>query len=1205
MSVQVVFSAINGFWTNLLDWTLGAAPTSTEDAFIGAGASGAASVSSDANVVVNSIALNKASALTIDASSTFTATDGTVLSASDSASLGSGNAGIINVVDDSTLAIGDAFVNSGTVKLGCSSLADFATLSLIGDVTLSGGGEIDLGYQQGAAGTTANVTGGGLVNVDNDIAGAGTIALNSLDNRAGGVIVASQAYVDDLIIDVGQLSNEGLFEIAGSALLELGQNGQARTMTNSGKIEVGYEGGTAGSGAQLLIAGDFTISGAGAIDLMSKGAAISSDGTISTFTNAGAILATQSSQISDANDGYDDLTFINSGTTTATGAGVTLTLDTGSHTIGDSGVLEALNGATLTINSQVNIAGASANAAGEILVGAGGSANIAAAVRNTAFPSSTAGGVVVEAGGVLDIVSGGSVAAPLTIDGSSGATAGGVVNVQSGGSVGGAVDFASAGGTLNLAGQTAATSVTGAGAKINLTGAAVVLNGADDIISIVGGANNSVTIGGDAGGQADVVNGSKASLTLLADAVAYLSGNSNTVAAAAGAFLTVTGAGNSIQATNDTIVFGGNSGGAANKASGAGMQIDVIDGSVVTVSGGGNTITSGVSATLSVTGADNTIKASDDTLTVGGNVGGAADSVSGSGSEINVLANAVVAVTGHDNAIVAGSGATLSVTGVGDTIQAGDDTITLGGNTGGAADVVNGSGSQIDVLAGAVVTVNGSNDSIVEGAGAILNVTGASDTITIGGAANVVNGSGAEITLLASAGATVNGGDNVLVGGVGANLSVMGAGNTIQASDDTITIGGNSGGAADAVSGSRAHINVLADAVATVNGGDDVIVVAAGAALSVTGGGHTIQAANDTISLGDPGGPANVVNGTSAKVTVAAGSQVYLNGDGNAVVLDAGTKSYLFATGAADAVQASDDKIYVSGTGAGEDVVTGAGDRTIVAAGSNVVIDGANNYAHFVAGSSLSVTGTNERLVGAGFNVSAASGADFWIGGTGAAGAADVVELSNGTVRVGANSNIQLTGDDDTLAVRGNSNVTLDGAGLFTHFGRNAKVVLGGNGQTGALDTVTGAYFSLTVSSSANVALGTFGASAGLGDDDTVTVQRSNNTITAGDSDTISILWGDSNRVLLGANDVINDGGLGTVFDVGGNVGATTFNNFGTDSTGVIDLLNGVGGYATATDALAALTGDDAGGLKLSLGADGAVDFRGTTVLTAANFKIG
>ena len=116
------------------------------------------------------------------------------------------------------------------------------------------------------------------------------------------------------------------------------------------------------------------------------------------------------------------------------------------------------------------------------------------------------------------------------------------------------------------------------------------------------------------------------------------------------------------------------------------------------------------------------------------------------------------------------------------------------------------------------------------------------------------------------------------------------------------------------------------------------------------------------------------------------------------------------------------------------------------------------------------------------------------------------------------------------------------------------------------------------MTNSADVELSTLGATVTLVNNVALTLERANNKINAGNADTINILWGDSNKVLLGQNDVVSDGGLGTTFQASGNVGATTINNFSADPGGMIELLNGVGGYATSADAFNALTSDGASG---------------------------
>ncbi len=408
----------------------------------------------------------------------------------------------------------------------------------------------------------------------------------------------------------------------------------------------------------------------------------------------------------------------------------------------------------------------------------------------------------------------------------------------------------------------------------------------------------------------------------------------------------------------------------------------------------------------------------------------------------------------------------------------------------------------------------------------------------------------------------------------------------------------------DVYNGSNADITVLANSTVSINGSDNTISAASGDTTTVTGGGNVIQAGSDTFILGGTGALADVISGTTLDITLDAASHLTLNA--SEVNLNLGVHCVVVATGDNFNFTGSDDKIFSSLALVGGDEITGNSNRNIVAANSLLEVFGNSNYVHLGDKASVAITGTDERLVGAGFYVSAAAGSDFWIGGTGVGGADDLVTVSNCTIRIGANSDIALKGDDDTVAVRGGSHVFIQGTGLLAHFGRNAVVLVTGAGQTAKLDTVTGAYFTANVNTSSNVELATFGATSAVGADTTLAVERSNNVITAGQSDTISILWGSANQVTLGLGDTISDGGIGSVFQAG-DVGATTINNFAADPTGIIELLGGVGGYATQNDAYSALKGDGMGGVSLSLGADGSIDFAGTLAnqLSAANFKIG
>lgn len=432
--------------------------------------------------------------------------------------------------------------------------------------------------------------------------------------------------------------------------------------------------------------------------------------------------------------------------------------------------------------------------------------------------------------------------------------------------------------------------------------------------------------------------------------------------------------------------------------------------------------------------------------------------------------------------------------------------------------------------------------------------------VTLSNANNVFNGSGAQITVVANATVTVNGNDNAIATAADDNLTLTGAGNTVSAPADVT--------------------------------------------MTVMGGGNSIQAITDIMTLGGTGGLADTVSGVHLSATLEANSHLILNA--SIVALALGDNCLVIGTGDDTNFQGSDDKIYINQATVGGDSLAGDSDRVILGAASLLEISGNNEYVHLGAKASMALTGTNARLVGAGFYASASNGSDFWVGGTGVGGAIDAITASDCTIRIGANSNIAVHGDDDTMAVRGNSTVYIQGDGLLAHFGRNATVLVTSTGPTGALDVVTGAYFTANVNAASHVELATFGATAFIAPNSVVELERSDNTLTATQMDTISILWGSSNTISLGGDDVINDGGSGTVIQAG-YVGAATINNFAADVGGIIELLGGAGAYTTPAAAYAALASDGHGGVELSLGISGSIDFAGTSAsqLSAASFKIG
>ena len=151
-----------------------------------------------------------------------------------------------------------------------------------------------------------------------------------------------------------------------------------------------------------------------------------------------------------------------------------------------------------------------------------------------------------------------------------------------------------------------------------------------------------------------------------------------------------------------------------------------------------------------------------------------------------------------------------------------------------------------------------------------------------------------------------------------------------------------------------------------------------------------------------------------------------------------------------------------------------------------------------------------------------------------------------------------------------------------------------------------GAGSNVTVSGSNDAIAATTGdgisVSSGTGD----TITGSGFTV-HGASGTGFKIMGTGDVVYAGLNDAISDGGSSTKFRIESNVGDLAISGFGADPTGIINLLNGVGGYTTASQAFSALTSDHSGGCELSLGTDGSLDFVHVTAssLHARNFKIG
>ena len=249
MSEIYWLNPISGSFTNPAYWSGDVVPGASDDAIINAVGERHFTVTVSTHVRVQSIQTSVDAKLSIN-HGLFFATEGT----------GSGaNAGIILAAGHGKLEAGGQMTNSGSIVLGNASRG--GTLLVSGTLSLGGGGEVEL------SGAGQSLIEGGrhskyprLINVDNTIAGSGTIGVYSIYAPAG-VIDANAA--NPLLID--HLSNDGLVEATGSGGLTIGYawpsdgrflagNGSAIeigagqldgvTLMSEGSGEIGIENGT-------------------------------------------------------------------------------------------------------------------------------------------------------------------------------------------------------------------------------------------------------------------------------------------------------------------------------------------------------------------------------------------------------------------------------------------------------------------------------------------------------------------------------------------------------------------------------------------------------------------------------------------------------------------------------------------------------------------------------------------------------------------------------------------------------------------------------------------------------------------------------------------------------------------------------------------------------------------------------------------------
>jgi hypothetical protein len=205
-------------------------------------------------------------------------------------------------------------------------------------------------------------------------------------------------------------------------------------------------------------------------------------------------------------------------------------------------------------------------------------------------------------------------------------------------------------------------------------------------------------------------------------------------------------------------------------------------------------------------------------------------------------------------------------------------------------------------------------------------------------------------------------------------------------------------------------------------------------------------------------------------------------------------------------------------------------------------------------------------------------------------------------------------GDTDISLGNGINKITLAGSGNVVDAGLGADSVSGGVSNNivvlgNGLDSVnfSGGGNRITLGSGADaVTVGGTGNQITLGSGIDVVHGGTGDTISL--AHTLLTLYGSAETVLTGSgNATLNDFSTRLRLEIGPTAGAVILSHFASDPSGVIELINGIGGFASTAAVVSSLRSDGHGGTLLSFGHGSSIDFTGLapSQLHASNFEIG
>ena len=430
-------------------------------------------------------------------------------------------AGTIQVPDDYSLNISGTITNTGSIQL--NSVGNYTYLSPSGATTLTGGGSLVLSDKQNNI--ISGPSGSSLVNVNNTISGSGYIGNNSTVFTNEGTVDATSSGGNHLIIASpgAGATNTSVMEASSGGTLEL-----RNLITNTGGTITALAGTGPAAGGTVLINGA-TVTGGTLNSLgtgVNAGAIVSSNGTLVSLTNAGAL------QVPDDTATTLQGTINNTGTISVNSVGNYTYLNiSGNVTLTGSG--------TLTLSNNVNNFIQGASTGSEVLTNDStieGSGNIGRGKMGL-----TNNGLILA-----------NQSAPLTIDASAGFTNNGTLQTSAGSTMDITGPFSNFAGTTLTGGKyVVAGTLQFAGANIVTNAAALTLTGGSASIIDQNNSNGLANFTTNAAAGKFTLSGNQ-NLTTLAGTFA----NAGTVTVSTGSTFTVGNNGNTSLATNYTQTGG-------------------------------------------------------------------------------------------------------------------------------------------------------------------------------------------------------------------------------------------------------------------------------------------------------------------------------------------------------------------------------------------------------------------------------------------------------------------------------------------------------------------------------------------------------------------------------------------------------------------------------------------------------------------------